>query len=88
MIRYLKKTFSFSKTDLIVGGGLVLVLIFYYALILTGRIATDLQPHARMAYGFAQQGVKLPANFLYFFLSLLDIVLDLDLDLDLDVLLL
>lgn len=68
MIRYLKKTFSFSKTDLIVGGGLVLILIFYYAVILTGRIATDLQPHARMAYGFAQQGVKLPANFLYFFL--------------------
>jgi hypothetical protein len=68
MISRLLMKINCTNKEFAIGLSLFLIFGLYYSIILIGRIPTDLQPHAKMAFLFAQGEVKLPPNFLYFFL--------------------
>jgi hypothetical protein len=67
MIKLLKKARYFQKKDVLAATILLFTFVSYYSIIIIHRIPTDLQPHAKTAYLFAHNQVKLPPNFLYFF---------------------
>jgi hypothetical protein len=68
MIKLLNKARYFQKKDALAAVILLFTFVGYYSIIILLRIPTDLQPHAKTAYLFAHNQVKLPPNFLYFFL--------------------